>query len=544
MTSISMTAKGSNVSKDLEVKLVNNSLSTLVDALREAKRVSNDELTQCVAAFDAAGGVAAGDNEDIEQDPEDVEVDPLDEGLELIAKTTLSPPAKKAKEHEGGPVAKLSALSAELHLDVRGRDFALALDERDTLAAFRAEFCIPMRPDGITTGLYFVGNSLGLMPKTARARVQEELDAWEACGVEGHFTGARPWAHADDNVRVQVAGIVGAQTAEVVAMNGLTVNLHLMITAFYRPTATRHCILMEKKSFPSDRYAVESQVRLHVRDPAVSIIEVGPREGEWTIRTEDIEAAIARCGDALALCMFSGVQYYTGQLFQIERITAAAHAVGAIAGWDLAHAVGNALLHLHDWGVDWAVWCSYKYLNSGPGGMGGAFVHQRFHGDRSLIRLSGWWGHNWSTRFEMNQPWDPIPDAYGFRLSNPPILQLATHLAAVDIFQRATMTALRAKSELLTAYLVLLLQSTLDPGVVEIITPMDPSQRGCQLSLFWHVDVDEAFELLAKRGVYVDVRRPSVTRVAPVPLYNSFMDVWELVTIIGQVVDAVVAKHK
>ena len=321
-------------------------------------------------------------------------------------------------------------------------------------------------------------------------------------------------------------------------MNGLTTNLHLMMIPFYRPTPTRYRILIEKKSFPSDLYAVESQIEMRGFDPKTALLELGPRENEFTLRTEDIVRTIEEQGDSIALVMFSGVQYYTGQYFEMQKITKAARQKGCRVGWDLAHAVGNVPVQLHAWDVDFAVWCSYKYLNSGPGGIAGAFLHKRHHGEK-LQRLGGWWSQNWATRFDMNQPFDPIPDAYGFRLSNPPILQIAALRASLDIFDAATMPALREKSELLTGYLQLLLQRSFDIGTLEIITPSDHKQRGCQLSVFWKIDLTKAVELLEQHGVICDVRKPNVTRLAPAPMYNSFMDVWRLVQILEIVVDEI-----
>lgn len=349
----------------------------------------NAALTALVERFDVGGGGGGAEvvekDDDWERDPEalDDEVDPVAEGLKKVEYVFLyifflllsqqekkkkmavplsqSPPLKRSKEHEHGtPLQRLMDLAAVEKLDPSSREFASFMDSKDALASFRGEFCIPKRPGSDAPGLYFVGNSLGLMPKATRARVNEELDAWEAKGVEGHFTGARPWAHADDFVRPQVARIVGALPEEVVVMNGLTTNLHLMMLPFYQPTRERFRIIMEKKAFPSDRYAVESQVLLHGLDPKEAIIEVGPRDNEWTLRTQDILQTIDKYKDSVALLCFSGVQYYTGQWFEMQQITAAGKRAGALVGWDLAHAAGNVPLQLHEWGVDWAVWCAYK----------------------------------------------------------------------------------------------------------------------------------------------------------------------------------------
>ncbi len=508
--------------------------SGLVTGLEQAKTAANDALSRLVEA-------TRGQDEAREEDLEECDPAANDEPDVLEEQLHLKSSKKKSKPCTAHPVTRLHQLAAAMGLSVKSLDFALAMDKQDPLASFRDEFHLPQHKEG-EPALYFCGNSLGLMPKMARVHVEEELKAWERSGVEGHFTGPRPWAHSDDFVREQLARIVGANKSEVVAMNGLTTNLHLMLVPFYRPTATRFRILMEKKSFPSDLYAVQSQVTMRGFDPASAIIELAPRDGEFTLRTEDIEAAIEQHGDSIALVMFSGIQYYTGQFFDIQRITAAGHKVGAVVGWDLAHAAGNCVLQLHEWNVDWAVWCSYKYLNSGPGGIAGAFVHTRHHGSKELQRLGGWWSQNWATRFDMNQPFDPIDDAYGFRLSNPPILQLATLLASVNIFDRATMPALRAKSELLTGYLELLINSAFDSSMLQIITPHEHTERGCQLSLYWHLDLTEATAQIEQRGVIVDVRKPNVTRLAPAPLYNSFADVWRVVQVLESVVGVLKSK--
>ena len=403
---------------------------------------------------------------------------------------------------------------------------AAALDAADPLAAFRQEFHIPPGPDGRPCA-YFCGNSLGLQPKAARAAIGQELDDWARLGVEGHFHGTSPWLSYHETLADATARLVGARPLEVVVMNSLTVNLHLLLVSFYRPTATRYKILLEGGAFPSDQYALESQARLHGLDPDDALVELLPRPGEHTLRTADIEARIAELGDSLATVLIGGVNYYTGQAFDMAAITRAGHAVGALVGFDLAHAAGNLRLHLHDWDVDFACWCSYKYLNSGPGGTSGVFIHERWAHRPDLLRLAGWWGHDPADRFQMKKGFRPMPGAAGWQLSNAQILPLAVHRASLDIVDRAGgMAALRHKSEQLTAYLESQLQQlNLPPDVLEIITPADPAQRGCQLSVLVHRRGRELFDHLAAQGVIADWREPNVIRLAPVPLYNTFGDV-------------------
>ena len=403
---------------------------------------------------------------------------------------------------------------------------AAQLDAADPLAAFRQEFHLPLGPDGQPCA-YFCGNSLGLMPKAARAAVEQEFAAWEREGVEGHFHGVSPWLHYHETLAEASARLVGARPLEVVVMNNLTVNLHLLLVSFYRPTATRFKILMEGGAFPSDQYALESQARLHGLDPAEAIVELVPRPGEHTLRTADIEAAIADLGNSLATVLIGGVNYYTGQAFDMAAITRAGHAVGALVGFDLAHAAGNLHLHLHDWDVDFACWCSYKYLNSGPGGTSGVFVHERFAHRPDLVRLAGWWGHDPSDRFQMKKGFRPMPGAAGWQLSNAQIFPMAIHRASLELIDRAGgMAALRRKSELLTGRLEALIRGLgLPESALEIITPADPAQRGCQLSVLVHARGRELFDYLAAQGVVADWREPNVIRLAPVPLYNSFEDV-------------------
>ena len=406
---------------------------------------------------------------------------------------------------------------------------AAALDAADPLAAFRQEFHLPPGPDGQPC-VYFCGNSLGLMPKAARAAVEQEFEAWERLGVEGHFQAPSFWMHYHDTLAEASARLVGAQPQEVVVMNNLTVNLHLLLVSFYRPTGSRFKILMEGGAFPSDQYAIESQARLHDLDPAEVIVELLPRPGEHTLRTADIEAKIQELGDSLATVLIGGVNYYTGQAFDMAAIVRAGHAVGAYVGFDLAHAAGNLALSLHDWDVDFACWCSYKYLNSGPGGTSGVFVHERFANRPDLVRLAGWWGHDPSVRFQMKKGFQPMPGAAGWQLSNAQIFPMAIHRASLDLVDRAGgMPALRRKSEQLTAYLETLIHALgLPSSELEIITPTDPAQRGCQLSLLVHERGRELFDYLTSQGIIADWREPNVIRVTPVPLYNSFADVQRL----------------
>ncbi len=404
-------------------------------------------------------------------------------------------------------------------------EFAKAMDEKDVLASYRELFYIPQH-EGHPVA-YFCGNSLGLQPKSARQAVLDELEHWAKHAVEGHFIGKMPWLHYHKFLTDGAAFIAGALPSEVVVMNTLTVNLHLMMVSFYRPQGKRIKVMMESGAFPSDQYAVESQVRFHGLDPEKAIVELVPRNGEYILRTEDIIEAIEREADSLALVLLGGVNYYTGQLFDIEAITKAAHAVGAIAGFDLAHAAGNVQLSLHDWNVDFAVWCSYKYLNSGPGGTSGVFVHER-HSRSQLPRLAGWWGHLEEERFEMRKGFIPMPGAQGWQLSNAQILPMAVHKASLDIFMAAGWPALVSKSKQLTGFLEFLIcQLNAQSQVlkIQIITPAHA--RGCQLSLIVkNGDGKKLHSYLVRKGIITDWREPDVIRAAPVPLYNSFEDVW------------------
>ncbi|GAA4379067.1 kynureninase [Hymenobacter koreensis] len=408
-------------------------------------------------------------------------------------------------------------------------DFARRLDAHDPLRAFRDRFHLPLGPTG-QPGVYGCGNSLGLQPKAARAAVEAEFQSWEEHAVEGHFHGTSPWMHYHETLTDATARLVGAKPVEVVVMNNLTTNLHLLLISFYRPAGGRYKLLMEGGAFPSDQYAVESQVKLHGYAPHDAIVELVPRAGEHTLRTEDIEAKIQELGDSLALVMLGGVNYYTGQAFDMAAITRAGHAVGAKVGFDLAHAAGNLELHLHDWDVDFACWCSYKYLNSGPGGTSGVFVHERFANAPELPRLAGWWGHDPSDRFQMKKGFRPMAGAAGWQLSNAQIFPMAIHRASLALFDEAGgMSVLRRKSEQLTGYLEWLLRELQLPAErLEIITPSDPAQRGCQLSLLVRQRGRALFDYLASQGIVADWREPNVVRLAPVPLYNSFEDVWRI----------------
>jgi kynureninase len=403
--------------------------------------------------------------------------------------------------------------------------FARRLDRNDPLKKFRSRFHYPKvkgRP-----AIYLAGNSLGLQPKSVRKYILQELDDWASLGVEGHYHARNPWMHYHKLFKKTLASLVGAKPLEVVAMNQLTVNLHLMMVSFYRPQRVRYKILTESGAFPSDQYAFESQVKFHGLDPAKAIIELKPREGEFTLRMDDILHQIRTNGPEVALVIFGGVQYYTGQFFKLREITEAAHEVGAVVGFDLAHAIGNVPLRLHDDDVDFGVWCTYKYLNSGPGAVAGAFVHERHARNFSLPRFAGWWGHDEVERFEMKKGFKPVAGADGWQLSNFSVVHAAAHLASLEIFREAELKELRRKSTLLTGYAKFLLHE-LDPHEKMIlnITPSDPQQHGCQLSLFVKRNGRKIFDIITKAGVVADWREPNVIRIAPVPLYNTFEEVF------------------
>lgn len=405
-------------------------------------------------------------------------------------------------------------------------DFAREMDAKDPLRSFRDKFLFPtFHPGGV---VYFTGNSLGLQPKTAKDRIQEELDAWAEYGVEGHFMAKRPWFAYHENLTQMTANVVGAKPEEVVVTHSLTTNLHLLMVSFYRPTGNRTKILCEAKAFPSDQYALESQVKFHGFDAKEHLVEVAPRKGEHLIREEDVLSKISELGDELAMVMIGGVNYYTGQLFDMEKITKAGHSVGAIVGFDLAHAAGNIRLQLHDWGVDFAAWCGYKYLNSSPGGVSGMFVHERHANSPELPRFAGWWGYDKESRFKMEPGFKPMYGAEGWQLSNAPVLGMAAHLASLEIFEEAGMDNIVSKRDVLTAYLEFIIDDISSRNKercsFEIITPREKKYRGAQLSILAHGQGKSLFDAVTKQGVIADWREPNVIRIAPAPLYNSFED--------------------
>jgi kynureninase len=401
--------------------------------------------------------------------------------------------------------------------------FAAEMDARDPLAPFREQFHIPPAPDG-GPSIYLCGHSLGLQPKRASEYIEQELHDWAQLGVEAHFHGRHPWMPYHRLLTENMAGVVGAQPDEVVVMNSLTANLHLMMVSFYRPTVQRHKIVIEAGAFPSDRYAVDSQIRFHRFDPAQSLIELKPRPSEATLRQDDIEALLEREGASIALIMLGGVNYATGQLFDMEAITCAGHAQGCVVAFDLAHAAGNVPVKLHDWGVDFAVWCNYKYLNGGPGCVGGCFVHHRHAGASQLPRFAGWWGHDQSTRFLMGPEFRPTAGAEGWQLSNPPIMALAPLRASLEIFAAAGIEQLRKKSMSLTGYLEFLLEQAKSDKFA-LITPRDPERRGAQLSIRIRQAGRAVLDHLIAEGIICDWREPDILRVAPAPLYNTYRDV-------------------
>lgn len=413
------------------------------------------------------------------------------------------------------------------------QDFAKQLDASDELRLFRDTFYIPMMYG--KESVYFTGNSLGLQPKATQDYVLNELEDWASLGVEGHFHARNPWMPYHEIFPQQLSKIVGCLPNEVVVMNQLTVNLHLLMVSFYQPTKTKYKIICEAKAFPSDQYALESQVKFHGFSYDDAVIEIAPRNGEHNIRTEDILQAIEENKNELALVLFGGVNYYTGQVFDMKTITTAAHNAGVLCGFDLAHAAGNIELHLHDWDVDFACWCSYKYLNSGPGGVSGVYIHEKHATNTDLKRFAGWWGYEKETRFKMDKGFKAIPSAEGWQLSNAPILSMAAHKASLDIFEEAGMERLQHKAKLLNKFLWFVVDEVnKQKNVFEIITPRNETEHGCQISLLTGGNGKQIFDELTKQGVIADWREPNVIRIAPVPLYNSFEDVWKFGNVVSQ----------
>jgi kynureninase len=421
------------------------------------------------------------------------------------------------------------------------REFAQSLDAQDELKNYRNEFIFP-KVNGKQV-IYFTGNSLGLQPKRTQKYVDEVMNDWANLAVEGHFYSDKPWWDYHERFAAPLSEIVGAKPTEVTVMNTLTVNLHLLMVSFYRPTQKKFKIICEEKAFPSDQYMFQSQIDFHSKsvgfNPSEALVEIKRRDGEHNIRIEDILAKIEEVGEELALVLIGGVNYYTGQVFDMKTITEAGHKQGAYVGWDLAHAAGNIELHLNEWNVDFAAWCSYKYMNSGPGNASGCFVHEMHHNDADLPRFAGWWGHNKERRFKMEPNFDPVRGAEGWQISNLPILSLAPYLASVDMFAEVGMTKLISKRNLITSYLEFILKeidNELEGADFEIITPSNQEERGCQLSVYLHGQGRELFERLMKNGVITDWREPNVIRLAPAPFYCSFEDMYEFGQILKQLI--------
>lgn len=408
-----------------------------------------------------------------------------------------------------------------------GLKFAEQLDQNDELSVYRTQFHMPKDTNGNEL-IYMTGNSLGLQPKVTKDYINQELEDWANLGVDGHTHGKNPWLHYHEFLTENMANIVGAKPLEVVVMNSLTANLHFMMVSFYKPTPKRYKILIEADAFPSDKYAVESQLRHHGYDDKEGLILWKAREGEELANYEDLENILKEHGEEIALLMIGGVNYYTGQFFDLKRIATLGHEHGCVVGFDCAHGAGNVKLNLHESGADFAVWCSYKYLNSGPGSLSGAFVHERHAYNKDLNRFTGWWSHNKQTRFRMRDEFDQLPGAEGWQLSNPPILSMAAIRASLDVFKNAGFDKLCEKSKQLTGYFEFLLNE-LNNSDIKIITPKDPDQRGCQLSIQVKNADKSLHDKLTKAGIITDWREPDVIRCAPVPLYNSFMDVYEFV---------------
>lgn len=421
------------------------------------------------------------------------------------------------------------------------REFAQSLDAKDELRKYREEFIFPKVNEKQV--IYFTGNSLGLQPKRTKAYIDEVMSDWANLAVEGHFYADKPWWDYHERFAAPLSEIVGAKPTEVTVMNTLTVNLHLLMVSFYRPTQKKFKIICEEKAFPSDQYMFQSQIDFHSKsvgfNPSVALVEIKRRDGEHNIRIEDILAKIQEVGEELALVLIGGVNYYTGQVFDMKTITEAGHKQGAYVGWDLAHAAGNIELHLNEWKVDFAAWCSYKYMNSGPGNASGCFVHEMHHNDADLPRFAGWWGHNKERRFKMEPQFDPVRGADGWQISNLPILSLAPYLASVEMFAEVGMDKLIAKRNLITAYLEFILHEIdkeLEAAEFEVITPSNQEERACQLSVYLHGQGRELFDRLMKNGVITDWREPNVIRLAPAPFYCSFEDMYEFGQILKQLI--------
>lgn len=412
--------------------------------------------------------------------------------------------------------------------------YAKELDQKDKIAQYRDQFHIPKDDNG-KDWIYMCGNSLGLQPKTTQKYIQQELDDWANFGVEGHFEAKNPWMPYHEFLTDTMAKVVGAKPLEIVIMNTLTTNLHLLMVSFYQPNKTKYKIVIESDAFPSDRYAVESQLRFHGFDPKEGLIEWKPRSGEELLRLEDLETILDQQGDEIALLLIGGVNYYTGQYLDLKKIADLGHTKNCMVGIDLAHGVGNIQPELHDSGVDFAAWCTYKYLNSGPGSLGGLFVHEKHAYNKDLKRFAGWWSHNKNTRFNMRQEFDVMPGAEGYQLSNPPILSMAAIKASLDIFNEVGMIALREKSKALTAYFEFLI-SEIDTDRIKIITPANPEERGCQLSIQVKNADKSLHQKLTDHHIITDWRQPDVIRCAPTPLYNSFEDVYRMTEILKTLV--------
>lgn len=412
-------------------------------------------------------------------------------------------------------------------------DLAIELDKNDKISAYREKFFIPKKSNGDDV-IYFAGNSLGLQPKSTKEYIDRVLSEWGELAVEGHFNAKIPWMKYQDLLAELTAKIVGAKPIEVVNMNTLSVNLHLMLVSFYRPTKNRYKILIESPTFPSDHYAVQSHIKFHGYKVDDSLIEISPKPGESYIKTEDILELLNKERDSIALVLLAGINYYSGQAFEYEKITKAGHEKGCIVGFDMAHSAGNLILNLHDWDVDFAVWCTYKYMNAGPGAVAGCFVHERFANDTSIPKFWGWWGQDKATRFLMDKKFIPIPGAESWQVSNPSILLFAALHASLDMFDEVGMMRLRDKSELLTSYAEFLIENSAG-SLVEIITPKDVSQRGCQLSLRIKNNGKEIHKKLNSAGVICDWREPDVIRIAPVPFYNAFQDIWNFIQILDSI---------